>query len=50
MTGRDLAPRLMACTCEHEYQDSKYGKHVRVHNFQDKLQTWQCTVCGTKRG
>ncbi len=32
------------CNCEHEYQDKKYGKQMRVFNKgRDK---WKCTVCG----
>lgn len=42
---------IRPCTCEHEYQDSKHGKGMRVHNVtgQSKKvadQGTRCTVCG----
>jgi len=40
---------IRPCTCEHEYQDKKYGKWMRVHNegVASKGQIkWTCTVCG----
>jgi hypothetical protein len=36
------------CSCKHEYQDSKYGQNMRVHNFNQKKTEARCTVCGTK--
>ena len=35
------------CTCQHEYQDRKYGKNKRVHNKTTK--GWKCTVCGDEK-
>ena len=40
---------IKKCTCEHEYQDSKYGKQMRVHNFGNGKEVWRCTVCGKER-
>lgn len=46
-----MATKIKECTCEHEYQDKKYGKHMRVMNkckakgLKDKPE-WRCTVCG----
>ena len=42
---------IKLCTCEHEYQDEKYGKGMRVHtpakNKSDKGRIEpRCTVCG----
>ena len=37
--------KILPCGCEHEYQDKKYGKGMRVHNFTAKTETWRCTVC-----
>ncbi len=38
---------LIPCGCENEYQDKKYGKHIRVHNEFNK--GWRCTVCGKEK-
>ena len=39
---------IKRCTknCEHEYQDKKYGKGMRVHNVGRNQTT--CTVCRNK--
>lgn len=48
------------CTCEHAYQDEKYGKGIRVHNVcmqtdtTKKVQTGKvmaarCTACGIRK-
>ena len=43
--------KIMQCTCEHEYQDGKYGKQMRVHNGSGKKDNqWKCTVCGKIKG
>jgi hypothetical protein len=37
------------CKCKHKYQDEKYGKNMRVHNWARKAKInggWRCTVCG----
>ena len=40
---------IKRCTCEHEYQDKKYGKKLRVHNLsQDKAKAI-CTVCESEK-
>lgn len=36
--------RILKCTCEHEFQDSLYGKGMRVHNVT-KDGSAACTVC-----
>jgi len=37
------------CTCEHEFQDKKYGKNVRVANATSRQDSTfvevRCTVC-----
>jgi len=42
--------RVMSCSCEHAWQDRRYGKGKRVHNATKKLvgmtQQYRCTVCG----
>lgn len=46
------ATRVLACTCEHEYQDEKYGKRNRLHNPCKETAgrvSWRCTVCGAER-
>jgi len=41
---------IMPCGCNHEYQDKRYGKGMRIHNEAPKKPTgaggWVCTVCG----
>jgi hypothetical protein len=47
--------KIMFCGCEHEWQDKKYGKHMRLHNEcvkQEKgkratTKGFRCTVCNT---
>jgi hypothetical protein len=38
---------LKPCSCNHEYQQSKYG-NMRWHNLGAKGSS-RCTVCGTKK-
>jgi hypothetical protein len=39
--------KIVNCTCKHDYQDSKYGAGMRVHNRSDKdTSVYKCTVCG----
>jgi len=44
---------VLTCTCQHEYQDKKYGKGMRVHNKaagnKGTEKKWRCTVCGATR-
>ena len=41
---------IAQCSCHHKYQDKRYGKGMRVHNFGPKANKgnpgWRCTVCG----
>lgn len=34
------------CTCQHDYQDGKYGVGRRVKN--KNTTGWSCTVCDTQ--
>lgn len=39
------------CNCKHDYQDSVYGKWIRVFNScgdnkGSKISAYRCTVCG----
>lgn len=38
------------CTCKHEFQDSMYGKGIRLFNScgDSKITGYRCTVCGNK--
>jgi hypothetical protein len=36
---------IIPCTCQHEWQDKKYGKGMRVHNETKKHGIYRCTVC-----
>lgn len=35
------------CSCDHPYQDRRYGKGVRIHNRT--TDSYRCTVCGKKK-
>jgi len=39
---------IKTCTCNHKYQDSKYGKKKRVHNEMVNGY-YRCTVCSDKK-
>lgn len=50
--------KIMACKCESEFQDKRYGNGLRVHNKcgsaaksknQSSTITWRCTICGATR-
>ena len=41
---------IIACSCTSTFQDARYGKGMRVHNYARKAQTngaWRCAVCGS---
>jgi hypothetical protein len=42
--------KVMFCSCKHEYQDEKYGPHMRLYNEKKSknpgTKEWRCTVCG----
>lgn len=44
---------VCACSngCRSEFQDTRYGKGLRVHNLKAKKENGsaKCTVCGTVR-
>lgn len=40
---------IKACTCKSPYQDEKYGKGNRVHNYAFKKKLHRCTVCSKER-
>jgi len=48
-TGTIIAP----CNnmCKSDYQDTRYGRGMRVHNLKAKKETGRarCSVCGTTR-
>ena len=41
-----MTTEIKKCTCEHKYQDERYGKKMRLHNEMGKCGGWRCTVCG----
>jgi len=44
---------VLKCSCQHAYQDKKYGKGLRVHNpvkSRTDKPDWRCTVCKKVRG
>ncbi len=43
---------IKPCTCQHEYQDAKYGKGNRVCNAyrgKDGKTYYRCTVCRAEK-
>lgn len=40
------APIVRSCNCQHEFQDQRYGKGLRLHNPR-KEGKYACTVCGS---
>ena len=44
---------IKPCSCKQEYQDSKYGRGMRVHNKSRSRvsgkDAWTCTSCGVKK-
>ena len=44
-----MASTIKKCTCEHKYQDKKYGFKKRVMNEVAENRGYRCTVCGTIR-
>ena len=44
--------KIMKCTCNHSYQDTKHGKKRRVFNMGAKVVEgvfkWYCSVCGNE--
>jgi len=48
--------KVALCTCNHPWQDSKYGKNRRLHNRCAGGgvkgiggRGWRCTVCGVTK-
>lgn len=45
---------VRSCSCEHSFQDKRYGKGKRLHNKTGGSGKgtvgWRCTVCGNKVG
>lgn len=39
--------KVMLCSCDHKYQDKKFGKNKRVFNqcSQGNQVAYRCTVC-----
>jgi hypothetical protein len=45
---------VLPCSCDHEYQDKRYGKGRRAMNetkpaSKSTSKTFRCTVCGKER-
>lgn len=45
--------KILPCTCEHEFQDKRYGRGLRVHNqgggSKSSTPKYTCSVCGKVR-
>lgn len=43
-----MGTKILVCTCEHEYQDKRYGKKKRVCTPMKIIggtQQFRCTIC-----
>lgn len=45
-----MLTKILNCTCNHEFQDERYGKGRRVHNplkvgAKGQTPSFRCTVC-----
>jgi len=44
---------LKRCTCDHKYQDKRYGRKIRVFNKTSAKQgdhyVYRCTICGNEK-
>ena len=53
--GGNMETKVMFCVCKHKYQDERYGKGKRLHNWASKdwkqglAKNYRCTVCGIKK-
>ena len=45
MREGDRGVKIIKCHCDHEHQDERYGKKMRVHNKKAESKGWRCTVC-----
>ncbi|MFA4972960.1 MAG: hypothetical protein WC683_10120 [bacterium] len=46
-----MSTMIRPCTCQHYFQDARYGLHNRIHNQCKRKEgssrtRWRCTVCG----
>lgn len=49
-SSQEFVSRIVRCSCEHQFQDSTYGKRLRVHSVtkQNKIKAerrLRCSVC-----
>lgn len=46
-----MSTKVIACTCNHVYQDNRYGNKMRLHNKGGGNGNikWRCTVCGNEK-
>ena len=42
--------RIMQCSCQHPFQDQRYGSSQRVHNHTTNPIGWRCVICGKHKG
>ena len=42
--------RIMQCSCQHPFQDQRYGPSQRVHNHTTTPAGWRCTICSKHKG
>lgn len=49
MKEEGKVPKKAKCSCVQTYQDSVYGKGIRLWNKTKGLGEYRCTSCGTTR-
>ena len=44
-------PRILSCSCNHPFQDERFGKGKRYHNptRKDPPPIYRCTVCSNEK-
>jgi len=50
-----MQTKILNCSCDHPWQDKRYGPGKRAHNWapgqkQADRQRFRCTVCALTRG
>lgn len=42
------SPKILPCSCKHDFQDQRHGQSNRVHNpcKRGDATAYRCTVCG----
>jgi len=49
MRDGNKGTKVIGCRCDHEYQDKRYGKKMRLHNKKADNKGYRCTVCADEK-